>query len=84
MQQILALFSCTRASACDNFYHKLMSLRPCSLIQKYLYTTGWLIATTASKGNLGKTRGLDSANKQFDTTYYNSTIRKASLAHLSF
>lgn len=49
-----------------------------------LYPSGWWSATIASKGDLGKFRELDSANKQFDTTYYNVDIHKASLAQPEF
>ncbi len=49
-----------------------------------LYPSGWWSATIASKGDLGKFREADSANKQFDTTYYNVDIHQASLAQPEF
>ncbi len=49
-----------------------------------LYPSGWWSATIASKSELGKFRGLDSANKPFDTTYYNVDIHKAALAQPEF
>lgn len=49
-----------------------------------LYPSGWWSATIASKGDLSKFREADSANKQFDTTYYNVDIHKAALAQPEF
>ncbi|TAK64901.1 polyamine aminopropyltransferase [Methylobacter sp.] len=49
-----------------------------------LYPSGWWSATIASKGDLSKFRETDSANKQFDTTYYNVDIHRASLAQPEF
>ena len=49
-----------------------------------LYPSGWWSATIASKSELGAFRELASANKQFDTTYYNIDIHKASLAQPEF
>ena len=49
-----------------------------------LYPSGWRSATIASKGDLSKFREADSANKPFDTTYYNVDIHKAALAQPEF
>jgi len=49
-----------------------------------LYPSGWWSATIASKASLAKFRELDSANKVFDTTYYNVDIHKAALAQPEF
>jgi spermidine synthase len=49
-----------------------------------LYPSGWWSATIASKGDLSKFREADSANKSFDTTYYNVDIHKAALAQPEF
>lgn len=49
-----------------------------------LYPSGWWSATIAGKGDLSKFREADSANKPFDTTYYNVDIHKASLAQPEF
>jgi spermidine synthase len=49
-----------------------------------LYPSGWWSATIASKGDLSKFREADSANKPFDTNYYNVDIHKASLAQPEF
>jgi len=49
-----------------------------------LYPSGWWSATIASKGDLSKFRESDSANKPFDTTYYNIDIHKAALAQPEF
>lgn len=49
-----------------------------------LYPSGWWSATIASKGDLTKFREQDSANKPFDTTYYNVDIHRASLAQPEF
>lgn len=49
-----------------------------------IYPSGWWSATIAGKASLTKFRELDSANKDFDTTYYNVDIHKASLAQPEF
>jgi spermidine synthase len=49
-----------------------------------LYPSGWWSATIASKGELTKFREKDSANKPFNTTYYNVDIHRASLAQPEF
>ncbi len=49
-----------------------------------LYPSGWWSATIASKSDLTKFREKDSANKPFDTTYYNVDIHRASLAQPEF
>ncbi len=49
-----------------------------------LYPSGWWSATIAGKSDLSKFREQDSANKQFDTVYYNMDIHKASLAQPEF
>lgn len=49
-----------------------------------IYPSGWWSATIASKADLTKFRELDSANKPFDTVYYNVDIHKASLAQPEF
>jgi spermidine synthase len=49
-----------------------------------LYPSGWWSATIASKADLTKFREQDSANKPFNTTYYNVDIHKASLAQPEF
>lgn len=49
-----------------------------------LYPSGWWSATIAGKGDLGKFREADCANKPFDTTYYNIDIHKAALAQPEF
>jgi spermidine synthase len=49
-----------------------------------LYPSGWWSATIASKGDLSKFREADSANKSFDTEYYNVDIHKAALAQPEF
>ncbi len=49
-----------------------------------LYPSGWWSATIASKGDLSKFREADSANKPFDTTYYNVDIHRAALAQPEF
>jgi spermidine synthase len=49
-----------------------------------LYPSGWWSATITSKADLSKFREQDSANKPFDTTYYNADIHKASLAQPEF
>ncbi len=49
-----------------------------------LYPSGWWSATIASKGELSTFREADSANKPFDTTYYNVDIHKAALAQPEF
>jgi spermidine synthase len=49
-----------------------------------IYPSGWWSATIASKTDLTKFREQDSANKPFDTVYYNVDIHKASLAQPEF
>ena len=49
-----------------------------------LYPSGWWSATIAGKGDLSKFREVDSANKPFDTVYYNIDMHKASLAQPEF
>jgi spermidine synthase len=49
-----------------------------------LYPSGWWSATIASKGDLSQFREADSANKAFDTVYYNVDIHKAALAQPEF
>ncbi len=49
-----------------------------------LYPSGWWSATIAGKGNLSKFRELDSANKSFETVYYNIDIHRAALAQPEF
>jgi spermidine synthase len=49
-----------------------------------IYPSGWWSATIASKADLTTFRELDSANKPFDTVYYNADIHKASLAQPEF
>ncbi len=49
-----------------------------------LYPSGWWSATIASKADLTTFREQDSANKPFDTVYYNVDIHKASLAQPEF
>lgn len=49
-----------------------------------LYPSGWWSATIAGKADLTKFREQDSANKPFDTSYYNVDIHKASLAQPEF
>ncbi|SJM96577.1 polyamine aminopropyltransferase [Crenothrix polyspora] len=49
-----------------------------------LYPSGWWSATIASKADLSKFREHDSANKPFETVYYNVDIHKASLAQPEF
>lgn len=49
-----------------------------------IYPSGWWSATIASKADLTKFREQDSANKPFDTVYYNVDIHKASLAQPEF
>ncbi|MDD5272428.1 MAG: polyamine aminopropyltransferase [Methylovulum sp.] len=49
-----------------------------------IYPSGWWSATIASKASLAKFRELESANKPFDTTYYNVDIHKAALAQPEF
>jgi spermidine synthase len=45
-----------------------------------LYPSGWWSATMAGKADLSKFRENDSANKSFDTVYYNKDIHSGSLA----
>ena len=49
-----------------------------------LYPSGWWSATIASKSDLTTFREQDSANKPFETIYYNIDIHKASLAQPEF
>ena len=49
-----------------------------------IYPSGWWSATIASKADLTAFREQDSANKPFDTVYYNVDIHKASLAQPEF
>lgn len=49
-----------------------------------LYPSGWWSATIASKTALKAFREQDSANKPFETVYYNVDIHKASLAQPEF
>lgn len=49
-----------------------------------LYPSGWWSATIASKSALKAFREQDSANKPFETVYYNVDIHKASLAQPEF
>ncbi|WP_262963754.1 polyamine aminopropyltransferase [Methylobacter psychrophilus] len=49
-----------------------------------LYPSGWWSATIASKTDLTSFREQDSANKPFETIYYNIDIHKASLAQPEF
>lgn len=49
-----------------------------------LYPSGWWSATIASKTDLTTFREQDSANKPFETVYYNIDIHKASLAQPEF
>ncbi len=49
-----------------------------------IYPSGWWSATIAGKTDLTSFREQDSANKPFDTVYYNVDIHKASLAQPEF
>jgi len=49
-----------------------------------LYPSGWWSATIAGKTALSAFREQDSANKAFDTTYYNVDIHKAAMAQPEF
>ena len=49
-----------------------------------IYPSGWWSATIAGKSDLTTFREQDSANKPFDTVYYNVDIHKASLAQPEF
>ncbi|MDD1637636.1 MAG: polyamine aminopropyltransferase [Methylococcaceae bacterium] len=49
-----------------------------------IYPSGWWSATIAGKADLTTFREQDSANKPFDTVYYNIDIHKASLAQPEF
>ena len=49
-----------------------------------LHPSGWWSATIASKADLTTFREQDSANKPFDTLYYNVDIHKASFAQPEF
>jgi len=49
-----------------------------------LYPSGWWSATIASKSDLSRFREAESANKPFDTVFYNIDIHKAALAQPEF
>lgn len=49
-----------------------------------LYPSGWWSATIASKGDLSRFREAESANKPFDTVFYNIDMHKAALAQPEF
>ena len=49
-----------------------------------LYPSGWWSATIASKSDLSRFRETESANKPFDTVFYNIDMHKASLAQPEF
>lgn len=49
-----------------------------------IYPSGWWSATIASKTSLSGFREHDSANKPFDTVYYNVDIHKGALAQPEF
>jgi len=49
-----------------------------------LYPSGWWSATIVGKSDISKFREPDSANKHFETVYYNVDIHKASLAQPEF
>jgi spermidine synthase len=49
-----------------------------------IYPSGWWSATIAGKADLTAFREQDSANKPFETVYYNVDIHKASLAQPEF
>ncbi|MBK8816487.1 MAG: polyamine aminopropyltransferase [Methylococcaceae bacterium] len=49
-----------------------------------IYPSGWWSATMASKSALNGFRELDSANKSFDTEYYNVDIHRGALAQPEF
>ena len=49
-----------------------------------LYPSGWWSATIASKSDLSRFRETESANKPFDTVFYNIDIHKAALAQPEF
>ncbi len=49
-----------------------------------IYPSGWWSATIAGKSDLKTFREQDSANKAFDTVYYNADIHEASLAQPEF
>ena len=49
-----------------------------------IYPSGWWSATMASKSDISRFREQDSANKGFDTVYYNVDIHKAALAQPEF
>lgn len=49
-----------------------------------IYPSGWWSATMASKSDISLFREQDSANKAFETTYYNVDIHKAALAQPEF
>jgi len=49
-----------------------------------IYPSGWWSATIAGRTSLNQFRELDSADKPFDTTYYNVDIHRAALAQPEF
>ncbi|MEQ1560162.1 MAG: polyamine aminopropyltransferase, partial [Methyloglobulus sp.] len=49
-----------------------------------IYPSGWWSATIAGKASLNGFREQDSANKPFDTLYYNVDIHKGALAQPEF
>lgn len=49
-----------------------------------IYPSGWWSATMASKSDISLFREQDSANKAFETTYYNVDIHKAALVQPEF
>lgn len=49
-----------------------------------IYPSGWWSATMAGKTSLTRFREQDAASKQFETTYYNVDIHRASLAQPEF
>ncbi|MCX7095383.1 MAG: polyamine aminopropyltransferase [Methylobacter sp.] len=49
-----------------------------------LYPSGWWSATIAGKSDLSRFREAESANKPFDTVFYNIDIHKAALAQPEF
>jgi len=49
-----------------------------------IYPSGWWSATIAGKSSLKQFREQDSANKPFDTTFYNVDMHKAALAQPEF
>lgn len=49
-----------------------------------IYPSGWWSATMAAKSDISKFRAQDSADKNFDTNYYNVDIHQAALAQPEF